>query len=195
MSALTSLADHEKACLVVIDVQQHFIDKLPFTARCPLVARIGWLMAVARVLRVPILTTAEDMADLGPLVAELSSELPPHALPTFDKSAFGLAGQKAIWSAVESSGRRQVVLTGLETDVCVSQSALGLVSRGLDVYVVEDCCSSPGPAHQSGIRRMRDAGVAVLSLKALYYEWVRTTQTHRRVRDALGRGSPPGLVL
>ena len=195
MSALTTLAEREKTCLVVIDLQQYFLDKLPTTERGPLVARIAWLMAVARLVHVPIVTTAEDMADLGPLVAELSSELPNGAWPTFDKSVFGLAGQKDIWSAVESSGRRQVVLTGLETDVCVSQSALGLRSRDLDVFVVEDCCSSPGPAHQCGIRRMRDAGIAELTLKALYYEWVRTTQTHRRVRDTLARELPPGLQL
>src|SRR5512133_2860808 len=85
------LFDRDNSCLVVIDVQQFFLDKLPADQRDPLVARIAWLMHVARALGIPIVATAEDIATDGPLVAPLVDEL-PEGSTVHDKMFFGLAG-------------------------------------------------------------------------------------------------------
>src|SRR5512134_2369188 len=69
--------ERDRSALLVIDVQQSFIDKLPYDVRGPLVQRIAWLMRVARLLEIPIVATAEDVDRSGPLVPELASELPP----------------------------------------------------------------------------------------------------------------------
>ena len=68
------------------------------------------------------------------------------------------------------------VLVGFETDVCVYQSAVGLLDADLRVLVVEDAVGSPGEMHGRGLTRLRDAGVRLTHCKALGYEWVRTVE-------------------
>jgi nicotinamidase-related amidase len=188
------LFDRDRACLVVIDVQRYFLDKLPAGAVAPLVARIAWIMRVAHALGIPIIATAEDIADNGSLVPEILAALPA-GRPVFDKMIFGLAAQADIRAAVEASGRDAFVLVGLETDVCVAHSALGLAAAGCRVAALEDACGSPPPHHDAGIRRMRDAGITITTVKGMHYEWVRDLATLKRLKDAIGTELPPGLIL
>merc|ERR1711869_48043 len=101
--------------------------------RDALVERMAFLMKVATALEVPIVATAEDTADLGPLVPDLADLLPQSAPPVFNKLIFGLAAQPDIFAAVKATGRDTVVLLGLMTDVCIAQSALGLQKAGYRV--------------------------------------------------------------
>lgn len=189
-----SLLDRSQSCLMVIDVQQYFLDKLPLDWREPLVGRIAWLMRVARILDIPIIATAEDIAQDGPLVPELTMELPAGA-PVFDKKVFGLYDQPDIRAAVTATGKRDVVLIGLETDVCIAHSALGLQDAGYRVAIADDATASPPPHHEHGLRRMQEAGIMRMSVKGVYYEWVRDLATHARVRAQLNGPLPAGLTL
>jgi len=188
------LFDRRRSCLVVIDVQQYFLSKLPLAERAPLVARIAWLMRVARGLEIPIIATAEDIARDGPLVPELAAHL-PEGQSVFDKQVFGLYGQEDIRAAVAAVGRDAFVLVGLETDVCIAHSALGLAAAGYRVAVLEDGCGSPPPHHAAGLVRLRDAGVTVTTIKGMYYEWVRDLATLAQVKAAVGAELPAGLTL
>ena len=95
------LFDRSRSCLIVIDVQQYFLDKLPLDQRAPLVARMAWLMRVASALQIPIMATAEDIADNGGLVEGIVTAL-PEGQKVFDKLVFGLCGQAAIADATGS---------------------------------------------------------------------------------------------
>lgn len=194
-----NLLAQNECCLVVIDVQQYFLDKLPLHERAPLVDRIAWVMRVARHLDIPIIATAEDVANDGPLVDQLMAELPAmdsgRGQKVFDKQVFGLMGQADIADAVKASGKREFVLVGLETDVCIAQSALGLLGAGYRVAVISDATGSPPPHHDAGLARMAQAGVMVTNVKGLYYEWVRDLATNARVKAALNRPLPAGLTL
>ncbi|MBL8709507.1 MAG: isochorismatase family protein [Rhodospirillaceae bacterium] len=189
-----SLIARAASCLIVIDVQQYFLDKLPLHERGPLVARIAWLMRVARLLDIPIVATAEDMAQDGPMVAALVAELPAGA-QVFDKMVFGLMGQADIRDAVAATGRRECVLVGLETDVCVAHSALGLLDAGYRVAAVSDATGTPPPHQEAGLQRMAQAGVTITNTKGIYYEWVRDLATDARIRPQLNRDLPAGLTL
>ena len=189
------LIARERSCLVVIDVQQYFLDKLPLHWRAPLVQRVAWLMDVARHLEIPVVATVEDVERVGPLLPELVDCLPPDAPPVFDKLTFGLGGQDDIRAAVDASGRDCFVLVGLETDVCVAQSALGLHGAGYRVAVVTDACASPPPNHEYGLQRLRDTGVVLTSVKTMFYEWTRDLETTHRIRAALDRPYPAGVTF
>ncbi|MGH6719064.1 MAG: isochorismatase family protein [Alphaproteobacteria bacterium] len=186
--------ERDSSCLVVIDVQAYFLGKLPLHERRPLVERIAWLMRVARALGIPIVATAEDIARNGTLVPELVAELPTGA-PIFDKLIFGLDRQDDIRAAALATGRDTFVLTGMETDVCVAHSALGLKARGFRPVVIDDASASPPPHHEHGLRRVRDAGIAVTSAKGIYYEWVRDLVTHHRIKSLTNEPLPAGLTL
>lgn len=190
----SSLIERDRSCLLVIDVQQHFLDKLPLDVRGPLVQRMGWLMRVAGLLGIPIIATAEDIERDGPLVPALAERLPKGAR-VYNKMVFGLMAQADIRKAVEATGRDTFVLVGLETDVCIAHSAFGLADAGYRPIVIDDACSTPPPHHEHGLRRLRDAGIAVTSVKGLYYEWVRDLDTHWRVQKELNEPLPAGLTI
>lgn len=188
------LFHRDTSCLVVIDVQQYFLDKLPAGLAAPLVARIAWFMRVARALGIPIIATAEDIPDNGTLVPPLV-DLLPQGTPIFNKMVFGLYDQADIRAAVTASGRSAFVLVGLETDVCIAHSALGLAGAGHRVAVIEDACGSPPPHHEAGLRRIHDAGILVTTLKGMHYEWVRDLATLKQLKAAIGTERPAGMTL
>jgi len=188
------LLDRRRCCLAVIDVQDFFLAKLPAAQKAPLVARIAWLMRVALALEIPLLLTGEDLGRNGDVLAEIRSLLPA-GTSVHDKMVFDLMGQGDIRAAVAATGRDQFVLTGLETDVCVTHSAFGLMAAGHEVAVARDACASPPPHHELGIERLRTAGVTVTTVKGVYYDWLRDVATLARIRAEMGPALPPGLTL
>ena len=189
------LLDANRTALVVIDAQQNFLDKLPLAQRASLVERIAFVMKVAKAMELPILATAEDYAEGGsnpPMHPSLSALLPA-GTRVWNKLVWNLYGQPDIRAAVdavaEARGVDTWILVGLETDVCVAQSALGLQKGGFRVVVVEDAVATPPPHHAAGIRRIRDAGATVTSAKGVYYELVRDVPTVARVAREIG-GAP-----
>ena len=191
-AALIEVGD---CCLVVIDVQQGFLDKLARKRRKRLVKGLLWLVKVATRLEVPVVVTAENIEKIGSVIPELLKTLPP-GTEVHNKMVFGLAADPQILAAVKATGRRTAVLVGLETDVCVTHSAIGLLQDGYRVVVVTDATASPGKAHRYGLARMRGAGVLLSDLKSLYYEWLRTVERsrafHKAYKDELG---DPGITL
>ncbi len=184
----------DKCALIVIDVQDYFLAKLPLDWRKPLIERIAWLMQVASILEIPVIATAEDMASDGPLVPELEKQLRAGA-SVHDKKVFGLCGQSDIFAAVRQTGRSECVLVGLETDVCIAHSALGLIDQGFRVAAIEDATASPPPHHEAGLRRMAAGGVILTTTKGIYYEWVRDLAAHARVKSRINLPMPEGLTL
>jgi nicotinamidase-related amidase len=191
-----SLIKIDDCVLVIIDVQDHFLAKLPPERAKRLVNRVGWLMEVAKILNVPVIVTVEERELHGGLNAVLSEKL-PSGTKVLDKAVFNLVGQANILDVIRRTGRETAVLVGLETDVCVAQSAIGLLQNGFQVVVLADVADSPGDGHVFGLERMREAGVLVMSLKGLYYEWVRTVSMCKKLVDEhLKRiGYPDGILL
>ncbi len=173
-----SLIDSEDSVLIVIDIQNAFLDKLPLQESERLLSRACWLIAVAQWKQIPLVATAEEI-DNQPVAAKLIQSLPPGA-PIFDKVSFGLADQPDIMKAVEQSGRKTAVLIGLETDVCVAQTAIGLLERGYRVAVVADATGTTAQGQEIGLNRMKNAGAIVVNTRSLFYEWMRTVEMVNR---------------
>lgn len=190
------LLELDDSLLCVVDVQPGFVGKIDETqARERFVQRVVWVTAIANALGVPIVVTEEEPDRHGPTLPEIVERLPDRT-PRYPKPTFGLADVPEILEAVEATGRRTAVLVGMETDVCVAHSALGLLDRGFRVAVVRDAVLSPGDAHDEGIERMRAAGVTLLGAKGLYYEWVRTVDAAWELDDVMATVPiPDGVVL
>jgi nicotinamidase-related amidase len=184
-----ALIDADDSVLIVIDVQPPFLDKLPREDSQLLRNRICWLIGVAGWLRVPLIATAEDIAREGGVDPQVVRAMPA-GIQVHNKMVFDLAADPAILAAVVQTGRRTAVLVGLETDVCVAHSALGLLGRGYQVAVVADATASPGTAHGDGLERVAGAGALVTSVKSLFYEWIRTVERARQFRAATARTLP-----
>ena len=182
------LLDVDDSVLCVVDVQPGFVGKIATHDRAPFAQRVVWVAALADALGVPIVVTEEEPDHNGLTLPEIVARL-PDPTPRYIKPTFGLADVPEIMRAVEATGRRTAVLVGMETDVCVAHSALGLLDRDYRVVAVRDAVLSPGEAHDDGIERMRAAGVTLMNAKALFYEWTRTIDVARKL-DAVMASVP-----
>lgn len=137
-----------------------------------IVRRIEKLIAAASELQVECLVTEQYPEKLGSTVPELSQKINN----TLAKRMFSVrecfAGFEPLWQA----GRRSVVLCGIETHVCILQSALDLLAAGWEVYVVLDAVGSRHVwDHQTAIERMRQAGAKVVTSEMVMFEWCETS--------------------
>jgi nicotinamidase-related amidase len=193
------LIDVKQSILLVIDAQQDFypagrvdVDRAVLGE---MLRRAAWVTAVAARLGVPVVVTEEDAAVNG-ATADLIREVLPEGTPVLQKWIFGAAGNPGILAAIEATGASTAVLVGLETDVCVAHSALGLQEFGKRVVAVHDALFSPGAAHANGLGRMERAGVEMVSAKELAYDWLRTvTGVREFFRANPGLADPPGFAL
>ena len=173
-----TLLDSEDSVLIAIDIQNAFLDKLPVQESERLLSRACWLIGVAQWKQIPMVVTAEEF-DKQPLASKLIECLPA-GVPVLNKASFRLAHQPEILKTVEQTGRKTAVLIGLETDVCVAQSAIGLLQEGYRVAVVTDATGTTAPGQEIGLNRMQNAGTIIVSTKSLFYEWMRTVEMVNR---------------
>ena len=155
------LLDVDDGVLVVIDAQPGFYAEPDATVQRAL-ARAAWLVVLAARLHVP----EEDAVRNGPTEPAITAALPAGS-PVFDKPTSALSCAAPILEAVRVPGRGTAVLVGFETDVCVAQSAVGLVDTGLRVVVVEDAVHSPGELHARGLARAVAGGAELNHAKGV----------------------------
>ncbi|MEU7003853.1 isochorismatase family protein [Nonomuraea sp. NPDC046570] len=193
------LLDRDDSALVIIDVQTNFyrpkrldVDRLQFHH---IVERIAWLTKVASSLGVPVVVTEEDPAWNDHTEEAIRKALPSSAV-TLPKNAFSAWDNPDIAAAINATGRGTLVLVGLETDICVAHSAIRLHEAGKRVAVVHDATFSPGPAHEAGLRRLDAQGIETLTVKEVFYDWMRTIEAANAFHDGhRDLGLPQGVVL
>ncbi len=171
-----TLLSAKNSHLVVIDVQEKLLPNIGNPAK--ITANIRFLMDAAAILDVPVVVTEQYPKGLGPTAEPLRSH--PAVSNTLEKLRFSaaetlMAGVSALEiseATVAVRGARQIVLAGIETHVCVQQTALELKERGFQVFVAADCVGSRFPEdHHWGIQRMTIAGVIVTTAEAIAFEW------------------------
>lgn len=174
------LIDVATSCLWVVDVQERLVPAIHEGAR--VVENTAWLMDIANQLDVPVVVSEQYPKGLGHTVEELARRAP--AGSTVEKMHFSCAASPACRERLESLGRSQVVLTGIEAHVCVLQTALGLVSQGNEVYVVADAVSSRRREDAAlALERMGREGVRIVSREMVAFEWLHMagTDTFRNI--------------
>jgi nicotinamidase-related amidase len=156
--------DADRTALVVIDVQEGFRRAIPDFDR---VARAtATLIEGAEAIGIPVLITEQYPKGLGETVPEVAEHLPEVTRPL----------EKVVFSAAEADGfdlegRDQALVCGIETHVCVNQTALDLLADGVDVQVAEDAVSSrTNENKQVGLHKMERAGAEITSVETALFE-------------------------
>jgi nicotinamidase-related amidase len=167
------LANASDLAVLLIDVQPRFLATMHGAAE-PVLARLEQLLIICDWFELPVLATLEEpVAEKGQLDNRLARHLPDSAV-TFTKQCYGIANEPKIVTGLEQLGRPRLAVAGSETDVCVLQSALGLIELGYEVFLLEDCVFSSEPNTAPAVARMRQAGAVSCTYKMLYYELLRT---------------------
>lgn len=131
------LLSAESSLLLVIDLQEKLLPAMRDTGL--LLDRVERLLDGAALFDVPVIGTEQYPRGLGGTVASIAAKL---GAP-FEKLAFSGCGAAGLSAELARRGRRQIVLCGIETHVCVQQTALDLIAAGYDVHVPVDALSSP----------------------------------------------------
>jgi nicotinamidase-related amidase len=183
--------------LVVVDAQPGFFayDALSEDdARRAAVAvtRITWMAGLAALLDIPAVVVEEGPERNGHTDPRILERVPA-GTQTIEKPTFGLTGCEEAVAAIRASGRGTIVLVGFETDVCVAQSAIGLVELGYRAVVPEDAAyTNSAREHERGIARMTGAGVERNHCKGLTFEWLHTVdRALETFPEAAALGTPP----
>ena len=158
--------------VLIVDVQPHFVEAAGEAAAW-LLPRLVGLLDMASCLRLPLIATFERPQKNGWLPDELEHVWPLHGL-RLEKRTYDCCGEPHIAAALAALGRRQFLVAGAETDVCVLQSVLSLLERGYQVFLLEDCLFSSEPHAAPAVARMRAAGAVPCTLKTAYYELMRS---------------------
>ena len=173
MKAVKRIVPH-RCCGVIVDLQGFFLAQVDKRLRSRIKTNTSNFVRLLNYFQIPIVVTLERPVDSkGSLPKEIGKHLGDRAR-TFEKDFFDLCKEKTIRAHLAGLKRQQAIVAGCETDVCVLQSCLGLLSLGYEVYVIEELIFSSSRNTDAAIARMQAAGVVFTSYKTLFYELIET---------------------
>ena len=163
--------DRDSAQLLVIDVQEKLCRAMDPQVLEKLTGNISVLLDTAAELGLPAIATEQYVKGLGETLPALKEKL---TAPRLEKMTFSCCGGEGFMEALRSSGRRQVIVTGMETHVCVLQTVLGLLAEGYAVHLVSDAVMSRSKANwRMALQTMTAAGAVLTSTEAALFQLLR----------------------
>ncbi len=170
--------DVDRAMLLVIDIQEKLLPLIEGGDR--VVEATRRLIRGARLFELPVLVTEQYPQGIGSTVATLSEELGRAGAQTLHKTAFSCCGDEGIRAKIRKIDREQIIVCGIETHVCVQQTALDLVTMDYQVFVCADAVGSRRPAdYEIALHRLRQVGAAVTTVESVLFELCQKCGTPR----------------
>jgi nicotinamidase-related amidase len=164
------MLDRNRTILVVVDVQGRLAGLMH--EKRVLFENLKLIIRGIRALDIPVLWAEQNPRGLGPTVPEIAETL--EGLAPIAKISFSCWLDETFAGALKSSGRRQVLIAGIETHVCVYQTAMDLTAAGYEVEVVADAVSSRKPENKAlALQKLRQAGVQNTSVEMALFELLR----------------------
>ena len=170
------LLERKSAALLLIDLQAKLLPAIFESDR--LIRNCRLLSHFAQLLRLPTVLTTQYAKGLGSVVPEISSTLPE--VQPFDKTSFGCFGDQEFQRHVRNLAphANTLLVAGIETHICVTQTVLGAIEAGYLVHVAADATSSRTAENwQIGLKRMERAGAVISSTEMMVYELLGRSDT------------------
>jgi nicotinamidase-related amidase len=168
------LLDADQCALIVVDIQEKLLP--PIFQKDQLVRNSQLLIRAAQVLKIPALVSTQYAKGLGDTVTEITSLLPD--TEPIDKQLFSCFGSDIFCTLLKRlpGNRNTLLLCGMETHICVMQTALAALGEGYLVHVASDAVSSRVEWNwKVGLDRMRAAGAVISSTEMMIYELLRSS--------------------
>lgn len=170
---MSNMLEKDNSLLLIIDVQEKLVNALDKNV---VVGRTANLAKAASILKIPTIATQQYSKGLGLTVEPVKQNLAPDT-HIFEKSAFSAVREDGFVDMLKSFNKKQIVICGIETHVCVHQTVADLISEGFDVYVVKDACASRKKYEfKQGIERMQENGAKISCLEIVLFEWLKTAK-------------------
>ncbi len=174
----------QDSAVVFIDHQPQMLFGVASMDRATLINNVTLLAKVAKEYKVPaVLTAVETESFSGYVWPQLLDVFPGQEV--VERSSMNSWDDPGFRKAIEATGRKNILMTGLWTEVCVTWPTIEMLAAGYTIYVVEDCCGATSPeAHKAALSRMVQAGAVRLTTIPALLEWQRDW-ANREHYDAL----------
>lgn len=170
--------NREDSVLVVVDVQERLVPAIHKELYERSLKNFKIVIEAAGTLGLPIVLTEQYPKGLGRTVPDVVQALEGKSYERIEKVTFSCGRDEGFLAAIAKIARRQIVLIGMETHVCVYQTSVDLINAGYEVFVLDDAVSSRFPHnYQSGIEALRDAGAVVVSTETAVFQWMKVAGT------------------
>ena len=174
-----SMSLHEKLCqsqhsqLLIIDIQERLAAVMPGKVLEKVIQNNAILLQAAKQLNIPVVRSEQYPKGLGNTLEGISAHLPADTT-VIEKTCFSCVDAEGFQELFAKHHRQQVVITGIESHICVLQTALQLQRQGYAVYVTEDAtCSRHKSNHKNAMARLRQNGIIITNTESVLFEWLR----------------------
>lgn len=166
--------DKEDTVLLIVDIQEKLAAVM--TEKDKVVRNNLHLIELAKMINMPVMVTEQYPKGLGPTVTEIKNALPFYR--PVEKMTFDCCGQPSFLEELKEHTKRNVVLTGMETHICVLQTCVGLLKGGINVHIVQDAvCSRTKENWKTGVEFMREAGAVVTGTETVLFQLLKVAGT------------------
>ena len=164
----------DDSVLIIVDIQERLANAMQ--VKDQVINNCLHLIELAKLYKIPVILTEQYPKGLGPTVDAIRNALP--AYQSIEKSSFSCCGEPNFSGAIRDLMRKTVVLTGMETHVCVLQTCLDLLQQGFHVHLVKDAvCSRSKENWETGIEFMRDAGAVITCTETVLFQLLKVAGT------------------
>lgn len=161
------ILERHNAVLIVVDIQERLVPAM--SEKQKVLDNCLHLMEAAKLLNIPVIVTEQYPKGLGPTVGEIKESLPCY--DPFEKVTFDCCRGDGFSEKIASLDRKQIILTGMETHVCVLQTCLSLLKAGYTVHLAGDAvCSRKKEDYMTGREMMRDAGAVITCTETVLFQ-------------------------
>ena len=174
-----TILNENESLLLIVDVQEKLINaafnKETLKNKAVIMAK------TASILGIPTIVTEQYPKGLGSTISELKGVL--NNAKCYEKTSFSALDNSDISNAVKNSRKNQIVIFGIETHICVSQTAIALAESGYDVTLIKDASGSRAEVeHTSGIERMKEFGIHVITTEIALFELLKGAK-HEKFKE------------
>lgn len=173
---MSLLCNAKTSQLVVIDIQERLAAVMPDKVLASMMHNTETLLKAANLLEITVIRSEQYPQGLGKSKTEVSQHFNDETA-LVEKTCFACTDSPDFTHQLSKKRRPQIILTGIESHICVLQTALELHAQGFQVFVVEDAvCSRDRKNHKNAIKRLRAAGVTISNTESVIFEWLGDAQ-------------------
>ena len=166
---------------VIIDIQEKLVNAIFNKNSC--IHNITILAKSANILDIPVIITEQYPKGLGKTITDIQNNLQNTNIKYIEKTTFSAVNTEEFTQILEHYPQKQILLFGIETHICVNQTAEDLIRMGREVHIVKDACSSRSEnEHVAGLERMKNKGAHILTTEIALFELIKTA-THPKFKE------------
>ena len=164
----------EDTLVVLIDIQERLVGML--NKQEPIIKYSSILANASGIMNIPIILTEQYPQGLGKTIFPISSIIDENT-PVIEKTFFSAMQSNEFKEQIQATGKKNIIIAGIETHICVYQTVIDLIKEGYNVVVAKDACASrSSDCFKTGIQLMKDAGAQISNVEIILFELLKTSK-------------------